>query len=337
MISGGVTAVLEIRCVLPFTRERDLPYIFGHGDWGVAGFHRRRTAFACCVGRIDPRLKLQRLVRTFIRSANNFLSSRTRRLRRVVKHAYIRPGHRREPLRERPARGPLGAVRAGSARCRSRRCGTPSRPVRRARSTSTPSSNCRSSWPVRRTSWSAARRTKIQHGNAFLLSSTEAHVVQNRSDSVELTVFSAYWMPMRSSRRSSVFTFPQPTVNGPLHVGHLSGPYLAADIAARAARARGEQVAGHQRARRPSELRPHPGRERGPRPARDDGRVPRRHPRHLRPGPDRLRPIHRPARRRPPPVIRQLMNHLVAPAPRRCARSPCTPAVTAIARCTSPT
>ncbi|MET7282374.1 class I tRNA ligase family protein [Kribbella sp. NPDC005582] len=39
-----------------------------------------------------------------------------------------------------------------------------------------------------------------------------------------------------------VFTFPQPTVNGPLHVGHLSGPYLASDIAARAARARGEQV-----------------------------------------------------------------------------------------------
>ncbi|WP_432949637.1 class I tRNA ligase family protein [Kribbella sp. CA-253562] len=40
----------------------------------------------------------------------------------------------------------------------------------------------------------------------------------------------------------TVFTFPQPTANGPLHVGHLSGPYLAADIAARAARARGEQV-----------------------------------------------------------------------------------------------
>ncbi|TCO23497.1 methionyl-tRNA synthetase [Kribbella steppae] len=40
----------------------------------------------------------------------------------------------------------------------------------------------------------------------------------------------------------TVFTFPQPTINGPLHVGHLSGPYLAADIAARAARARGERV-----------------------------------------------------------------------------------------------
>ena len=40
----------------------------------------------------------------------------------------------------------------------------------------------------------------------------------------------------------TVFTFPQPTANGPLHVGHLSGPYLAADLAARAARARGERV-----------------------------------------------------------------------------------------------
>ncbi|WP_112240548.1 class I tRNA ligase family protein [Kribbella monticola] len=40
----------------------------------------------------------------------------------------------------------------------------------------------------------------------------------------------------------TVITFPQPTVNGPLHLGHLAGPYVAADIAARAARARGERV-----------------------------------------------------------------------------------------------
>jgi methionyl-tRNA synthetase len=40
----------------------------------------------------------------------------------------------------------------------------------------------------------------------------------------------------------TVFVIPQPTVNGPLHIGHLSGPYLAGDIAARAARARGERV-----------------------------------------------------------------------------------------------
>lgn len=40
----------------------------------------------------------------------------------------------------------------------------------------------------------------------------------------------------------TVIVIPQPTVNGPLHIGHLSGPYLAADIAARAARYRGERV-----------------------------------------------------------------------------------------------
>jgi methionyl-tRNA synthetase len=40
----------------------------------------------------------------------------------------------------------------------------------------------------------------------------------------------------------TVIVIPQPTVNGPLHIGHLSGPYLAADVAARAARARGERV-----------------------------------------------------------------------------------------------
>jgi methionyl-tRNA synthetase len=35
---------------------------------------------------------------------------------------------------------------------------------------------------------------------------------------------------------------PPPTPNGPLHVGHLSGPYIAGDIAARAARAAGRDV-----------------------------------------------------------------------------------------------
>jgi len=40
----------------------------------------------------------------------------------------------------------------------------------------------------------------------------------------------------------TAIVIPQPTVNGPLHIGHLSGPYLAGDIAARAAKARGERV-----------------------------------------------------------------------------------------------
>ncbi len=37
---------------------------------------------------------------------------------------------------------------------------------------------------------------EIRQGNAFLLGSTEHHVVQNRSADQELTIFSAYWMPL---------------------------------------------------------------------------------------------------------------------------------------------
>ena len=40
----------------------------------------------------------------------------------------------------------------------------------------------------------------------------------------------------------SVFVIAPPTTNGPLHVGHLSGPYVASDIVSRAARLRGERV-----------------------------------------------------------------------------------------------
>jgi methionyl-tRNA synthetase len=39
-----------------------------------------------------------------------------------------------------------------------------------------------------------------------------------------------------------VLITPPPTPNGPLHLGHLSGPYVAGDVAVRAARARGESV-----------------------------------------------------------------------------------------------
>ncbi|MDH6580631.1 class I tRNA ligase family protein [Kitasatospora sp. MAP5-34] len=41
---------------------------------------------------------------------------------------------------------------------------------------------------------------------------------------------------------TTVVLSPPPTPNGPLHLGHLSGPYLAADIAVRAARRRGDKV-----------------------------------------------------------------------------------------------
>ena len=40
----------------------------------------------------------------------------------------------------------------------------------------------------------------------------------------------------------TVITIPPSTANGPLHIGHLSGPFLASDIAARAAKAHGKKV-----------------------------------------------------------------------------------------------
>ncbi|MEU7166110.1 class I tRNA ligase family protein [Streptomyces morookaense] len=48
--------------------------------------------------------------------------------------------------------------------------------------------------------------------------------------------------PGGDGRKVTVLLSPPPTPNGPLHVGHLAGPYIAADVAARAARLRGERV-----------------------------------------------------------------------------------------------
>jgi methionyl-tRNA synthetase len=45
-----------------------------------------------------------------------------------------------------------------------------------------------------------------------------------------------------ADQRLAVVTATAPTPNGPLHVGHLAGPFIAADVAARAARARGTRT-----------------------------------------------------------------------------------------------
>jgi methionyl-tRNA synthetase len=41
---------------------------------------------------------------------------------------------------------------------------------------------------------------------------------------------------------TDVYVIAPPTTNGPLHLGHLSGPFIAADIVSRAARLRGDRV-----------------------------------------------------------------------------------------------
>jgi methionyl-tRNA synthetase len=45
-----------------------------------------------------------------------------------------------------------------------------------------------------------------------------------------------------ATHAATVIVIAPPTTNGPLHLGHLSGPFVAGDIAARAARSRGERV-----------------------------------------------------------------------------------------------
>jgi methionyl-tRNA synthetase len=49
-------------------------------------------------------------------------------------------------------------------------------------------------------------------------------------------------MPVDGAPATTVVLSPPPTPNGPLHVGHLAGPYIAADVAARAMRRHGANV-----------------------------------------------------------------------------------------------
>ncbi len=44
------------------------------------------------------------------------------------------------------------------------------------------------------------------------------------------------------SELTDIYLNSPPTTNGPLHIGHLSGPYVATDVVSRAARARGEKT-----------------------------------------------------------------------------------------------
>jgi methionyl-tRNA synthetase len=48
-------------------------------------------------------------------------------------------------------------------------------------------------------------------------------------------------MPEQSAP-TTAFVVAPPTTNGPLHIGHLAGPYVAGDVMSRAARDRGERV-----------------------------------------------------------------------------------------------
>ncbi len=88
----------------------------------------------------------------------------------------------------------------------------------------------------------------VRAGDAVLFERFQNHVIVNGSNSEELQFHSIYWpgsdtdaQSAKSSKPAIVFSTP-PTPNGDLHLGHLSGPYLAADILNRSLRAQGREA-----------------------------------------------------------------------------------------------
>lgn len=76
----------------------------------------------------------------------------------------------------------------------------------------------------------------VQAGDAVQFARHENHVITNTSATQPLRFHSIYWpgpaaasAAPGSQRPALVFSTP-PTPNGDLHLGHLSGPYLAADV-----------------------------------------------------------------------------------------------------------
>jgi methionyl-tRNA synthetase len=79
-----------------------------------------------------------------------------------------------------------------------------------------------------------------------------SHTIHNTDAERELVSLAVWWEDMELARGAPaqqvsgaqrlLVTATPPTVNGNLHLGHLSGPYLAADIFARAQRMMGREV-----------------------------------------------------------------------------------------------
>ncbi|SIT19449.1 methionyl-tRNA synthetase [Thalassolituus maritimus] len=93
----------------------------------------------------------------------------------------------------------------------------------------------------------------VKAGDIILIDPLETHYLSNNSDT-PLVVADLYWHAGSSELNviqankannldTPIFVFsPPPTPNGDLHLGHLSGPYLGADVYKRFERMRGRKV-----------------------------------------------------------------------------------------------
>lgn len=99
--------------------------------------------------------------------------------------------------------------------------------------------------------WSGDQQRPVRGGDVVRVPAFARHRIQNTGPG-PLVFLAVYWENMREAlesaplpvtpQRKVVVTATPPTPNGDLHVGHLSGPYLAADMLARSARQAGREV-----------------------------------------------------------------------------------------------
>ena len=87
----------------------------------------------------------------------------------------------------------------------------------------------------------AGEVSPISAGDVVFIPSRSHHRLDNASSSEPLRFISVYWCApyVNPVPRAALVVPAPPTPNGPLHVGHLSGPYLVADVYARYAASRG--------------------------------------------------------------------------------------------------
>lgn len=88
----------------------------------------------------------------------------------------------------------------------------------------------------------AGESREVEAGDSVLIPPHSVHQLVNLSQDADLVFLSIYWDDAAAGYRRSPATLisaAPPTPNGKLHVGHLSGPYVAADVHARYLRLRG--------------------------------------------------------------------------------------------------
>ncbi|MBI1862049.1 MAG: class I tRNA ligase family protein, partial [Deltaproteobacteria bacterium] len=90
----------------------------------------------------------------------------------------------------------------------------------------------------------AGEKAIVAPGSVILIPPHSSHRLDNTSDTDRLKFISIYWTaPLVEGLPQDLIVIPAPpTPNGPLHLGHLSGPYLAADVFTRYAAGRGSRA-----------------------------------------------------------------------------------------------